>query len=84
MLGKIVADGILFFFIIFSEKIRLGISCELSARHFTRHKMPRLILSETIQKMSSAVVMVSTLIIKNADYDNTSLSVAVDNQQTKI
>ena len=59
MLNKLVADNILIYSY-FSEKIRLDISCELSANS---HKMSSLIYSEKF-RMSSAAVVIGILRIK--------------------
>ena len=65
MLSKIVADDILIICYYFSEKIRLGISCELSARQMI-HMKSQVLFSLNITnekkkiKMSSAAIVVST------------------------
>ena len=74
MLSRFVADEILKFDCYFSEKIRLDISCELSARQMIHMKYQALssLKKTTTQKqnknnfkVSSAVVVISALRLKD-------------------
>ena len=53
--AKFVADDIHNFFFFFSEKTRLDISCESSAKH----EMSRLVFSEKSKKIKEIVVCCS-------------------------
>ena len=64
MSSKIVAVNILFFYYYFSEKIRLDISCESSARQMIHMKYQALISlknKEKIMRMSSPAGAISFL-----------------------
>ena len=72
MLSRFVADEILKFDCYFSEKIRLDISCELSARQMIHMKYQALFsLKKHTQKnknnfkVSSAVVVISVFRLKD-------------------
>ena len=68
--SKTAADDILFFFHYFSEKIRLDISCELSARQTVHMKCQALFpLKNTFKKnfnMSSAAAVTEDLRFKHS------------------
>ena len=67
VLGKIAADDILFIFSYFSEKIRLGISCELSARQMIQMECQALFSFKNTKRkkekenMLFAAVVISTM-----------------------